>query len=61
MDDINDKIKNMLAHKRSVQKTNTFVGERSNSIQKHERNIDFNLKMPQSINPEPKNRLDVTV
>jgi hypothetical protein len=49
LDDINDKIKSMLAYKRSVQKTNTFVPERSNSIQKLERNIEYKLKMPQSI------------
>jgi hypothetical protein len=58
LDDINDKIKSMLAYKRSVQKTNTFVGERSSSIQKNERNIDYKLKMPQSIITEPKNRFD---
>ena len=51
LDDINDKIKNMLAYKRSAQKNSNHLTEKSSSIQKYEKNIVENkLKIPQTTN-----------
>ena len=50
LDDINDKIKSMLAYKRSAQKNSYQYIEKPSSIQKYDQNIESRIKIPQNTN-----------